>query len=414
MSEDHLVIVGASLAGLRAVEAVRGQGFGGRVTLVGAEDHLPYDRPPLSKDLLDDGTPAQPRLLRTEGQLAELDVELMLGTSATGLDPLHRRVRTTQGDIGYSALLIATGVRPLTLPGTRGLSGVHTLRTIEDSRAVRAALDSGARVVVAGAGFIGSEVASAARKRGLDVTIVDALDAPLARALGPTVGSILARLHADHGTTLRLGTTITGLRGSVRVEAVELSDGSVLPADLVVVGIGARPATEWLAGSGVHLHPKDNGVVCDANLLTNVPGVAAAGDVAHWVNPVFGESMRVEHWTSAAEQGARAALNVLDPASAQPCAIVPVFWSTWYGARIQFAGRAADEYELVSGTLSASDGGVLLFRRAGKVVGVLTVNKPAMMVKLRRLVEIGADWAEAVELATTPPAPRPAPALTAP
>ena len=228
--------------------------------------------------------------------------------------------------VRYDAVVIATGAT------ARGLPGARTLRTAEDAVAVRAALDDGARTVVIGAGFIGSEVASAARKRGLPVTIVEAAAVPLVRAVGEEAGAALAGLHHAAGTGLRLATEVTG----VAAGGVRLSTGEVLPADLVVAGIGADPATGWLEGSGLTLHERDRGVVCDATLSAGPPGVYAAGDVAHVANPLFdGEPMRPEHWTNAAEQGAAAARHALDPAGARAFEAVPYFWSDWYGHRIQ-------------------------------------------------------------------------------
>ncbi|WP_326830119.1 FAD-dependent oxidoreductase [Streptosporangium sp. NBC_01810] len=393
-SGRHLVVVGASLAGLRAVEAARRSGFDGRITLIGAEPHLPYDRPPLSKTFLD-GEDLPP--FRGEEVLREeLGVELALGAAATALDIGARTVRAGEREFGYDALVIATGAGARALPRTGGLRGVHTLRTRDDALAVRRALDAGARTVVVGAGFIGSEVASAARKRGLDVTIVEALPTPLVRAVGETMGGACAALHARGGTELRCGVGVSAVEGDGRVERVRLSDGTVLAADLVVAGIGAVPATGWLAGSGLTL---DDGVVCDETLFTGAPGVYAAGDVARWHNPLFGRHMRLEHWTSAAEQGAVAARNALDPADAKPYSTVPYFWSDWYGARIQFVGvPVTDEVRVVDGDL-AGERFVALYRAGDRLVGALTLNGQPQVMKYRGLIMRGASWAEGLEFA---------------
>ena len=395
-------MVGASLAGLRAVETARRTGFAGAVTLVGAEEHLPYDRPPLSKGFLDPGGPDRVQPFCTEAGLRdELGVELVLGAPAEGLDTGAREVAVGGRTVAYDALVIATGAAPRPFPGTDGLAGVHSLRTAQDAVAIRDALDAGARTVVVGAGFIGSEVASAARKRGLPVTVVEAAPLPLTRSVGREVGLVCADLHRAAGTDLRLGVGVSRVESADgAVTGVRLDTGEVLPADLVVLGIGVAPATRWLEGSGVPLHERDRGVVCDATLATGVPGVYAAGDVAHVPNPLFdGQLMRLEHWTNAAEQGAAAARHALDPASARPLATVPYFWSDWYSHRIQFVGTpVADEVEVV---VPADDGFVALYRRADRVVGALTVDRPRDIMKLRRRVAERGVWAEAVAFAAT-------------
>ncbi|MGW6458876.1 NAD(P)/FAD-dependent oxidoreductase, partial [Streptomyces sp. NPDC055078] len=377
-----LVVVGASLAGLRAVESARRGGFGGRIVLIGAEPHLPYDRPPLSKAFLDGDADLPP--FRTEQTLRqELRVDLRLGTTATGLDPATRTVRTTAGEVRYDALVIATGAAARRMPGAGRLRGVHTLRTLDDARAVRTALDAGARTVVIGAGFIGSEVASAAHKRGLRVTIVEALPVPLVRAVGERMGGACAALHRRHGMDLRCGSGVAALEGDGAVESVRLTDGTELPAGLVVAGIGAAPATGWLEGSGLTL---DDGVVCDENLFTGVPGVYAAGDVARWHNPVFGRPMRLEHWTSAAEQGAAAARNALGPAGPEPYGCVPYFWSDWYDTRIQFVGAVAADEVRVAGGDPADGRFVALYRDGDRLAGALTMNGQTEIMKYRRLI----------------------------
>ncbi|MEV5551885.1 FAD-dependent oxidoreductase [Streptomyces sp. NPDC052309] len=390
-----LVVVGASLAGLRAVEGARRAGFGGPVTLIGAETHLPYDRPPLSKTFLD-GT-AEPPFYRTEQTLVEeLDTRLLLGEPATGLDCRNRVVAVGDREIPYDGLVIATGATARGIPGTEHLAGVHTLRTLDDALAVREALDAGARTVVIGAGFIGSEVASGARKRGLPVTIVEALPTPLVRAIGTAMGEACSALHAANGTDLRCGVAVSAIEGDGRVERVRLADGTVLPADLVVVGIGAAPATDWLVGSGLTL---DNGIVCDEYLATGRPGVYAAGDVARWVNPLFGRHMRLEHWHSAAEQGGAAGAAAAVPGSAKPYETVPYFWSDWYDTRIQFVGVPdADEVEVVLGDAAAGQF-VALYRTGDRLTGALALNKPREIMKFRALIGRRAGWADALAFA---------------
>ncbi|SNR49760.1 Reductase C-terminal [Haloechinothrix alba] len=402
MSTSRLVVVGASLAGLRAVEAARRTGYDGPLTLVGAEPHLPYDRPPLSKEFLAPAPqPPEPPTHRAEHSLrAELDVDLQLGTAATGVDTAARVLHLDNGRLSYTGLIIATGATARQLPNTPELGGVHTLRTVDDAHRVRAELDAGARnVIVVGAGFIGSEVAAAVRKRGLPVTVVEMAPVPLVRAIGEQMGSACARLHERHGTYLRCGVGVAGLKageGTDRVERVRLTDGSTLDADLVVVGTGAAPATGWLAGSGLEI---DDGVVCDETLATGAPGVYAAGDVARWTNPAFGERMRLEHWTTTAEQGAAAARNALRPDEAQPFETVPYFWSDWYEHRLQFIGvPTAEEVRVVAGDTD-SENFLALYRQGDRVVGALGLNERKLVMTFRRLIAKRTSWRDGLAYA---------------
>lgn len=393
----RLVVIGASLAGLRAVEAARKAGHEGPVVLIGDEQHLPYDRPPLSKAYLEAGEPESTAFREEQHLVEELGVELRLGAPASGLDPDSREVVVGGDRVPYDALVVATGARARTLPQAADLAGVHPLRTLDDAVAVRRELDRGVKVVVVGAGFIGSEVASGARRRGLDVTVVEALETPLVRACGEAPGRWIAGLHERNGTRLLCGSGVARMHGTGRVEAVELTDGTVLDADLVIVGVGATPNTEWLDGSGVVL---DNGVVCDETLASSVPGVYAAGDVANWVNPVFGRRQRLEHWTSAAEQGAAAARNALDPANAKPYRTVPYFWSDWYGSRIQFVGSPqADEVLLVDGDPESGGRWVALYRSGDRLGGALTLDGQTEIMKYRGKILKGATWDDAVAFA---------------
>lgn len=403
----RLVVVGASLAGLRAVEAARRAGHEGPITLVGAEEHLPYDRPPLTKAYLalSDGPP-ESTFFRTEEQLRdELGVELRLGSPATALDTEARVVTLGDGStVPYDALVIATGGVPRTLPGTEGIAGVHTLRTLDDAAAVREALDAGARTVVVGAGFIGSEVAAAARKRGLPATILESLPVPLVRSVGEAMGHACARLHDEHGADLRCGVTVDGIESADgKVTGVRLGDGTVVEADLVVVGIGVTPCTGWLRGSGVPLHERDGGIVTDATLKA-LDGVYAAGDVAHFLNPLYdGELMRVEHWTTAAEQGTLAAKNALNPENATELATVPYFWSDLYESRIQFVGvPRGDEIRVVSEELG-EEHFLGLYRRGDRVAGVIAIDRPRQIIKFRRLIAQRASWDEALAFAGVAP-----------
>jgi NADPH-dependent 2,4-dienoyl-CoA reductase/sulfur reductase-like enzyme len=394
-----VAVVGASLAGLRATETLRREGFDGRIVLVGAEPHLPYDRPPLSKQLLAGEWEPQELALR-RAPYVELEVELRLGVRATALDAAAR-VLTLDGDeaLAFDGALLATGAAPRTLPGTPALDGIFVLRTIDDALDLRARLDAGPRVVVVGAGFIGSEVAATCRLRGLHVTVLEALPAPLVRGLGPVLGMVCGELHRDHGVDLRLGVGVSAIEGDGRVERVRLDDGETVAADVVVVGVGVAPVTDWLEGSGLVL---DNGIVCDESLLA-APGIVAAGDVARWPNPLFdGELMRLEHWTNAAEQGVAAArrLLVADGDPPEPYAPVPFVWSDQYDRKIQTVGhfRGDDEMEVVYGTLEERRF-VAVFGRNGRLVGALGFSMPAKLMQYRKMIEERATFADALERA---------------
>jgi NADPH-dependent 2,4-dienoyl-CoA reductase/sulfur reductase-like enzyme len=389
------VVVGANVAGLRAVEAARQAGFDGTVTLVGAEPHLPYHRPPLSKEFLRAGPDQSPPYLSSEESLrAELGVDLRLGAPATALCPESRTVTVDGEDIPYTAAVLATGVTARTLPGTGRLGGVHTLRTLDDARALRAALRPGVRIVVVGAGFVGAEVACTARALGARVTVLEAARTPLVRSVGEEMGAVLGRLLGRRGVDLRCGTEVEAVEGAGgRATAVRLTDGTVLPADLVVVGIGASPATDWLSGSGLDL---DDGVVCDRYLRTSAPGVYAAGDVARWFDPVLDRTVRLEHWTTAAEQGALAARNAVGTGPAAQCSTVPYFWSDWAEHRVQFVGDPdADEVAVVAGD-TGSDGFLALYRRGDRLSGALGLNQRRTVMRLRMLIARSGTWADAL------------------
>lgn len=383
-----VTVVGASLAGLRAVEQLRSQGFDGRVTVVGDEPHPPYDRPPLTKSVLArGGTPAELALAEPP-DLDELAADWLLGVPAARLDTAARTLVLADGRrITTDGVVVATGGRARTLPGADGLRGVHTVRTLDDALALREDLVAAqGPAVVVGAGWIGAETASACRTLGLDVTVVEADPAPLARALGPTMAAACTALHTDHGTTLRLGTGVRALtstsRGTHRrVTGVELDDGTTLPAAVVVVGVGMRPATDWLAGSDV---PLDDGVLCDDGGATAIPAVVAAGDVARYRSPE-GVLIRHEHWTSATEQPATAVRNLLAGRTVESHRPSGYVWSDQYGTRIQVCGRTAgaDEVETVSGAV-ADRRFVAAYRSGGRTTGVLAMNDPKGFTRLRR------------------------------
>ncbi|MHB8671357.1 MAG: NAD(P)/FAD-dependent oxidoreductase [Acidimicrobiales bacterium] len=391
-----VVVVGASLAGLRAAETLRQEGFDGRIVLVGAEDHLPYDRPPLSKQLLA-GTWTPERLhLRDPQRWGELDLDSRLGRTAVALDVEGRTVDLDDGEtLGFDGLVLATGARPRVPPGLAPLPGVHTLRTIEDCVAISAAVARpGARVAVVGAGFIGAEVAATCHGRGAEVTVLEALPTPLARVLGVAMGEVCGALHRHEGVDLRCGVGVAAFEGDGRLERVRLADGDAVEADLAVLGVGVVPATEWLESSSLSV---DDGVICDEACFA-APDVVAAGDVARWPNRLFGVSMRVEHWTNAAEQGAAAARNLLiGPEDAEPFCPVPYFWSDQYGVKIQYVGHASpdDEVAVVEGSVEDRRF-VAAYGRAGRLTAALAFDRPRPLMAFRRLLADRATWEDAL------------------
>ena len=394
---SQIVIVGASLAGLRAAEAFRQLGYEGGLSLIGAEQALPYDRPPLSKEVLrGDWEPEKTALVRDRDRFDALELDLRLGRRATSLDVKARSVALDDGnDIRFDGLLIATGAAPRKLPDQEALENVWTLRTLDDALAIRAALERSPRVAVVGAGFIGAEVAASCRARGLDVTMIEALPVPIERAVGADVGTTVAQLHRDQGVDVRLGVGVDGLEGSGRVERVKLSDGSHVDADVVVVGIGVAPCTGWLESSGIEI---GNGIVCDAHCATSVPDIVAAGDVAQWYNPAFGEAMRIEHWSNASDM-ARAAVETLlaGEGEAPEYASIPFFWSDQYDVKIQSAGRLgdADESAIVLGSLEERNF-LKLYGRKGRLVGALAFNQPRKLIGYRRKLREEISFADAV------------------
>ncbi|CAL9284096.1 FAD-dependent oxidoreductase [Streptomyces olindensis] len=384
-----VAVVGASLAGLSAARSLRKRGYDGRLVVIGDELHRPYDRPPLSKEFLV-GTLGEAELaLETDDE--DLGADWLLGVRATGLDHARRAVRLGDGrEVQADGVVIATGAAARTLPGSEGLAGVHTLRTLDDARALRDELLRGGRLVVIGGGFIGAEVASTASSLGLDVTVVEAARTPLAGPLGEAMGAIVSALHADHGVRLECGAGVKGLSGERRVDAVLLEDGRSVPADIVVVGVGARPNVEWLAGSGIAL---DDGVKCGADGRTSLAGVVAVGDCANWYDPRTGRHRRVEHWTGARERPDAAVATLLAGGAVEPGAPrPPYFWSDQYGVKIQFAGHAtgADSVTIEAGT--ADDRDVLaVYRRAGDPVAVLGMNQPRLFMRWRKQLAAAAS-----------------------
>lgn len=392
MQPKRIVIVGAAAAGLATAESARSAGYHGELLMVGDEKHQPYDRPPLSKQVLS-GQWEQDRLaLRGQADLDRLGVDMRLGVPAGGLDVDARKVVLADGTrIGYDAAVVATGVRPRRLPGTEGVAGVHVLRDLEDALALRSALTRGSRLVVVGAGVLGSEVAAVSRKLGVEVTLVDSLPLPMSRVVGEAVGGLVAELHREHGVDLRCGTGVRQVhRTAGKVESVELADGAVVPADAVLVAVGATPAVEWLDDSPVLLggpEPEQGagGVLCAADGWA-ADGVYAAGDVAAWQNPSTGGYTRVEHRLNATEQGRAVARAILDPATPRT-ASVPYFWSDQYDLKIQSYGLpgAGDDFAVVDGDL-AERRFVGAYVRDGVVTGALGIGMHRRLREWRQRV----------------------------
>jgi 3-phenylpropionate/trans-cinnamate dioxygenase ferredoxin reductase subunit len=411
---ESVIVVGASLAGWRATEALRAEGFSGKITLLGEEPHLPYDRPPLSKQVLAGTWPAEKAVLADKRRSSELQVHEVLGRRAVRLDVNNRAVETDDGTVlTADGIVLTTGAAPRRLPGTESLTprdGVFTLRTLDDSLALRAAITAveAARVVVIGAGFIGSEVASTCATLGCRVTVLEIMDVPLANVVGPLVGGHCASLHGANGVELHAGAKVAGVEKVLAVEgdpraglAVRLVDDEVLEADVVVVGIGVAPSTQWLEGSGLEL---DDGVVCDDSLYA-AEGIVAAGDIARWLwrHDQFEEFIRIEHWEVAANAGLAAARSLLaGRKEAPPFNPVPYFWSDQYGVRFQVLGSPAgdDDVEIVEGSLEEGKF-VALYGRAGRLRAVFAIGKPRQLMGYRPLLQAGCSWDDALSHAAS-------------
>jgi 3-phenylpropionate/trans-cinnamate dioxygenase ferredoxin reductase subunit len=380
---DSILIVGGGAAGLAAVETLRSQGYAGALTMVCDEPELPYDRPPLSKQVLTGAWDVERTRFREAAHYADLGIRLVRGR-AGALDADGRTVYLSDGyPLRFDGLIIATGVRPRRLPGGHDLAGVHVLRDHPDVAALRATFANAPRVVIVGGGFLGMEVAAAGRGLGLDVTVVEPLAQPMIRQVGPVIGAEVARLHREHGVDLRTGIGVTGLEGDGGVvTGVALTDGSVVPAECVLVSIGAVPATDWLRTSGLAI---GDGVECD-EFCRAAPRIYAAGDVASWVNPRYQRRMRIEHRMNATEQGSAAAVNLLK-GDVQPFAPLPYFWSDQYNVKLQVHGHLSDGADIAIEDGSPADGKfVALFRKDGAPTAVLGWNSPARLIRYRKLL----------------------------
>ncbi|OBB88514.1 pyridine nucleotide-disulfide oxidoreductase [Mycobacterium colombiense] len=392
---QQVVVVGAGVAGTRAAEALRQDGYDGALTIVGAERQAPYHRPPLSKKLLSGqvhraGVDMAPQF--------DMDARVLRGASAVSLDMSARTVQVRDDgqnlSLGFDGLVIASGAEPREWPGGPTLDGVLLLRTVDDCMAIRKRLGSRPRVLVVGGGFIGSEVAATCRLLGLDVTLVEKAAGPLVQALGAELAHCWATLHREHGVDLRVGVGVDGFVGNGRVEAVRLTDGSQVPADVVIVGLGVTPATAWLEGSGLHL---DDGVVCDATGAaegnTGDGNVVAAGDVARWWHPLYERHLRTEHWDDAARQGEAAARTLLaGPEHAEAFDAVPYFWSDQYDVKLQMLGVPTDydAVEIIEGNPDAG-GFIGAYGRGGRTIAVLGTI-PGRVHAYREAIEKRAEF----------------------
>jgi 3-phenylpropionate/trans-cinnamate dioxygenase ferredoxin reductase subunit len=392
-----IAIVGASLAGLRAAETLRSEGFDGRLILVGAEDRLPYDRPPLTKEILR-GEWGEDRIALRREPWEDLDLDLRLGRIATGLRPGPQAVDLDDGEtIVYDGAVIATGAAVKRLPDQPDMPGVFCLRTLDDALALRDALEARPRVVVLGGGFIGAEVAASARTMGCEVSIVEPEPVPMLRGFGLQIGEAAAALHRREGVDLRTGVGARAIRGQGEVEAVELSDGSTIDCGVVLVGIGVRPATHWLVDSGLAL---DDGVLCDETCAASAAGIVAAGDVARWRHPRYEKPVRFEHWANAVEQAVHAAKRLLHGPAVGPFAPVPTFWTDQFGVKMQVAGSVGrdDEIKIVDGD-PAGFRFVALARSGAKLGGVVAFKRPRLFIKYSEMIGDDASWDEAVAAA---------------
>ena len=377
------VIVGASLAGAKAAETLREEGFDGRIVLVGSEEERPYERPPLSKDYLRGEAGREKVYIHEEGFYPEHDIDLRLGRTAVSMDTASCRLTLDDGEpLSYDRLLLATGAEPrrLEIPGAE-LDGVLYLRSVQDSDALRARIDRGGALVVVGAGWIGAEVAASAKQRGVDVTVIEPAPVPLERVLGPEVGAIYRDIHSDQGVRMLLGTGVEAFEGDGRVERVRTSDGQLVECDFVVVGVGVQPWTQLAAEAGLAI---SNGILVDEHLRANAPGVFAAGDVANAVHPFYGEPVRVEHWANALNQGPAAARNMLGQSVAYDR--LPYFFSDQYDVGMEYSGYARGCDRVVLRGDPASREFVAFWMFEDRVMAGMNVNVWDVTDSIKRLI----------------------------
>jgi 3-phenylpropionate/trans-cinnamate dioxygenase ferredoxin reductase subunit len=385
MTEQTFVIVGASLAGAKAAETLRDEGFDGHLVLIGAEAERPYERPPLSKDYLRGEADSKP-YVHDEGFYAEHDIELRTATTVERIAPATSEVDLAGGErLGFDRLLLATGAKPrhLSLPGS-DLNGVLTLRTIEDSEAIRERIAAGGRLLTIGAGWIGAEVAASARQRGCEVTIIEMAQLPLERVLGAELGAIYRDIHTDHDAQFIGGAQIEAIEGDGAVAAVRLADGRRVEADFVVVGVGVEPRTELAQAAGI---ATDNGILVDKHLQTSAPGIFAAGDVANAHHPFYGTRIRVEHWANALNQGPAAARNMLG--RDEPYDRIPYFFSDQYDVGMEYAGYATAGDEVVFRGDPATREFIAFWLKDQRPVAGMNVNVWEVNEQIQALIRAG-------------------------
>ncbi len=396
-----VVVVGSSIGGVRTAQALRSEGFGGRIVLVGEESELPYDKPPLSKQLLASDWDVDRVRLMTPEEADRDGIELRLGSPAVRLDVAAGQVRLADGALlDYDGVVIATGASARPSPW-QPASGVHVIRSLADSRELHTHLREKGSVLVVGGGFIGAEVAATARGLGHEVTVVDHLPAPIGRVVGPEIGRYFTELHHRHGVATRFGVGVEQIDGEAGRLRIRLTDGSELSAATAVVGIGAVPNDDWLADSGL---PIDNGVLCDQYCRAlDAPEIFAVGDVARWLHPRHREYVRVEHWTNAVEQGVCAAHNIAHPEDLRPYAPVEYVWSDQYDWKVQIVGRPmrGTRHEVVGRLEGETPRAAVLYTdESGSLLGAVTVNWPKALVRCRRAVTQGSPFAETLSAVT--------------
>ncbi|MBE9373246.1 FAD-dependent oxidoreductase [Saccharopolyspora sp. HNM0983] len=385
---NTVAVVGSSVAGWRAAQELREQGFAGRLVIIGQERHRPYDRPPLSKEFLAGRVAPEDLFLASEQEEADLQADWLLGETAVRLDPRRGAVGLTGGrEVRADGVVLATGARDVALPGAAGAPGAHSLRTLDDAAALRAEVGADARVVVVGGGVLGTEIAATCRLLGARVTLVDTQHVPLSRTLGVELAGLCLAMHEDFGVRVRCGTPATRVLSGDRVTGVELADGRVLPADAVVVAAGSTPATDWLRGSGLKLR---DGVLTDSGCRTGLPNVVAVGDIAryrpvHGAQPPRGHTVRSDHWSTAMNQPPVAVRNLLTGHRAHDYPGMPHFWSRQFGCTLQFAGYAGpkDRVRIVDGSTRARRF-VAYYERSGRQVAVFAMNSPKQFAAHRR------------------------------
>lgn len=385
-----VAIVGASLSGWRAAQELREQGFDGNLIIIGAERRRPYDRPPLSKEFLTSTLDPEELSLANSEEDTDLGAQWRLGQTAVAVDTRRKSILLGSGEeVRADGIVLATGATRSVVAGAPLPSGGHLLHTLDDAVALRSELRAGSRVVIIGGGLLGAEVASACRSIGAHVTVVDSQHVPLVHTLGIEIAALCISLHEDHGVRTRYGTPAARILSNERVTGVELADGRVIPADIVVTGVGARPATAWLRGSGIRSR---EGVLTDAGCVTRLPNVVAVGDVAQYHCVHRGRKVRFDHWSNAMNQPPVAARNLLAGRTVAHYTSLPHFWSRQYGCTLQFAGYAGprDKIEIVDGSVDSRKF-VALYWRSGKLVAVFAMNSPRQFAVHRRKL-LAASW----------------------